>query len=122
MAKVTKDIVVVAGYCINDNWYGDRYRHILSETKGVGFTSMTAAKRFSARLKKVIAKKLHLMNKPLSGELYIEVGERKSFVDYTYHSFGPAESYKHIDLDVEGLIEQVDKIAAEKKHFDMWGY
>ena len=126
MPKAKKDIVVVAGYCVDNNWYGDRYRHILSETAGVGFTSMTAAKRFSARLKKVIGDRLPktrpLSDKPyLSGDLYIEIGERETFVDYMYVSAGPSLSYKHIDLDVEELLVRVEKMKQEKIERERWG-
>lgn len=93
----TKDIVLVAQYYIDNGWYGDRYRVILSKEEGLGFTTKTEAKKYAAKLKK------RGLNVKGAKKPVILCDERTQFEEYTYISCGPSLSYTHINITVNDL-------------------
>ena len=96
-----KDLVLVGTIHIDNGWYGDNHRVILSEEEGVGFERKGDARKFATKLKKYI-------NKAFEGRKYecvnIDCEERESFVSYTYVSAGPSISYKHHDITIDRLL------------------
>jgi len=101
-----KDLVLVYQWCKNDNWYGQRYRAILSSSENVGFQTRTEINKLRTRFKNFIKKRFQdriwelptgITNKSLL------LGERKEFVDYIHYSNGPSLYYKHMNFNLEDL-------------------
>ena len=102
-----KDLVLVGTICIDNGWYGDRHRIILSESEGIGFTRKGDARKFATKLKKYVARVFE--NRTMADDscklhVSIDCEERESFVSYTYISAGPSISYKHHDITIEELL------------------
>jgi len=93
-----KDLVLVGTICIENGWYGDRHRIILSESEGIGFNRKGDAKKYATKLKKYVLRKWGIPGAS------IDCDERESFVSYTYISSGPSLSYNHHDITVEELL------------------
>ncbi len=100
-----KDLVLVAAWFVDDNWYGKRYRAMLGP-----FQTKTEANKFKAKLKKFVLRKYK--RKVANDDM--TVGERDTFKDYIYNSFGPSLSYKHFPITVEDIDKMMAEIASEK--------
>jgi len=101
-----KDLVLVYQWYSENDWYGDRYRAILSISENVGFQSRTEINKFRTKFKKFIIeryknKKWNLPLKIINKNLII--GERKEFVKYIHCSNGPSLYYNHRNINIEDL-------------------
>ena len=104
MNKAKKDIVLACHVYIDDGWYGDRRRVILSKEDGTGFTSKTEANKFKVRLRKHTTQMFN--NQSKVGEITNEnvvANEREEFKTYTYVSAGPSLSYIHYNITTADL-------------------
>jgi len=99
-----KDIVLTVSFYISDNWYGERYRVLLSKENGIGFLTKTEAKKFTSKLKKYTKT---IYNYIPFTPVNVEVGERETFKSYTYCSNGPSLSYKHFNITIKDLEEKI---------------
>lgn len=93
-----KKIVLVASYGVDDGWYGENFRIILSKTDKACFTTKTEAKKYASALKKYV-KVHHTTEKPR-----MSCNELDSYVEYTYCANGPSLSYYHINVAVKDLV------------------
>ena len=102
-----KDLVLVGTIHIDNGWYGDNHRVILSEEEGGGFKRKADAKKFTSKLRKYVAKIFE--NRTMADgnskiHVSIDCDERDTFISYTYVSAGPSISYKHHDITVDELL------------------
>lgn len=99
-----KDLVLVGTIYIDDGWYGDNHRVILSEEEGGGFKRKADAKKFTSKLKKYITSIFEHKADNIKGKPHIDCDERDTFISYTYVSAGPSISYKHHNITVDELL------------------
>ena len=102
MAKYNH-LVLVATICIDDDWYGDRYRYMLSAADGIGFKTKSEARKFVSKLKKYVVD--NASDSIKSKDISITINEHESYVDYTHTSRGPSLYYNHIELTTADLSE-----------------
>ena len=104
------NLVLVCTVYVDDGWYGDRHRYLLSESPGTGFATKTIAKKYTVRLRKYAQQQW--LNMPVSRERTVSpitnenivCGESDSFVPYTHVSFGPSLIYTHHNISLEDLL------------------
>lgn len=102
--KKPKDLVLACHVYVDDGWYGEKYRYILSPEEGKGFTSKTAANKYLVRLRKSVQAMFEYNDR--AGKLtndHIRCGERDSFEEYIYCGSGPSNYHRHIHLTVADL-------------------
>ncbi|MCK5016716.1 MAG: hypothetical protein KAS32_06530 [Candidatus Peribacteraceae bacterium] len=118
MVKDLKDLVLCYTICLDDGWYGDRHRFILSVDTDIGFTTKTTAKKYASKLKKFLLnndnyyKYRKLIVKLTTKE--IGCSERSELVDYTHVSPGPSLSYTHHNITVEELEKYLSELEENK--------
>lgn len=105
--RLMKDLVLVGTIYINDGWYGDKHRIILSESEGIGFNRKGDARKFASKLKKYIKRTFEhkkFVDENWAKGMTVDCVERDTLESYTYISAGPSISYTHHDLSVEKLL------------------
>lgn len=99
--KISKNLVLVYSWCVNDNWYGQRFRIILFKEKGKGFLTKTEIHKHKTPFKNFINKKYEFKIKIKD----LEIGDIKEFPDYTYCACGPSLSYNHREMTIQEMLK-----------------
>jgi hypothetical protein len=98
-------LVIACHVYINDDWYGDRHRVILTKENGEGFANKTEAKKFTVRLRKYTQELFSRSRnrvEPITND-NIRCADLIQFPEYTHVSFGPSLSYKHHTITTADL-------------------
>lgn len=112
--------VPVAYVYRDDGWYGDRTRYILQPETDVNYRTKTEAKKMAGKLKKHMkALSQEYPSKTELQEVYVEVAEYDSLVDYKYNSFGPSLSYNRRMVTEAELKQPKTKAQLEEEY--RWG-
>lgn len=106
-----KDLVLCYTVCLQDGWYGDRHRFILSIDSDIGFTTKAAAKKYTAKLKNYITHRFpdYVLKKLTNAD--IDVSERAELIEYTHVSAGPSLSYTHHNFtttDMDRILQTLE--------------
>jgi hypothetical protein len=90
---------LVASWYVEDNWYGKRYRAILTVSDDQGFITVGSAKKHSKAFKQLIKSNhnLSVTNKDIT------VNVKDELLTYEYISSGPSISYTHYDYNISDL-------------------
>jgi len=96
MKEKQSGIVLFSFVYIDDGWYGDRHRVILSNENGEGFRTKTEAKKFTARLKNYTQKRFgHRIKYPKVTNNDISIADNSTLETYVYCGSGPSLSHTH---------------------------
>jgi len=93
-----KDIVLAATVFVPDNWYGNRYRYIVT-----GFTTKGAANKYKTRLKQL----MKAMRYDMKG-VSITADAPEKYVEYTYCGAGPSLYYKTRTMTSDEMIAELE--------------
>ena len=114
--KKIPGLAVVGEWYIADNWYGRRYRVLLTETAEQGFKTKTAANKFAARLKRYAVSRQW----DEKAKVFTQCDEHDSFKSFIYHSFGPSLSYEHTNITVAELEKFIADDNKKKQDDKRW--
>ena len=110
MDKQIDGIVLCVYICIEDGWYGDRHRIILTDNDE-GFRTKTEAKKYTAKLKKY-ANMWVKQNKNIVYTVKkddIAVTEHNELQSYVYCGSGPSLFYKHHYINIQQLLSSINQ-------------
>jgi hypothetical protein len=85
-------IILALKYHVDDNWYGQNYRVVLSPDGIVGFNTITEAKKYRGAFVKYFNKNQGKTNKIKMKVADVKIGELGTFPTYIYCSAGPSYS------------------------------
>ena len=91
--------VLVVGWCVEDGWYGKRYRAILSPSVGECFATAKEANKHKAAFRKHV----NSISPQKIRATDITVADNSKLLEFEYNSFGPSMSYTHHNIIVAQL-------------------
>jgi len=100
-----QDLVLYIEWCVENGWYGERYRYILKLDELI--TSKSKLNKYKSPMRKFM--KNELKENPHSpiyrndDSFLLDIKERAELKEYIYTGAGPSFSWKHLEVTLEDL-------------------
>lgn len=102
-------LLLVVQWYVADDWYGKRYRVILSIDDEQDFRTKTDAKKYTSLIKKYVRNLYSFPNKKEKITVMVKSREEDDLRDYVYCGNGPSLSYTHYNISIKDLEEKLNE-------------